>query len=105
MLQGVLWLFDDAVSDLQLAGIFVVAALHHRQMRHLQRRTNQLAFQVSELKMLIATIPIGFLEKSLAFVYGFSGSCALRVGSGRVSYRSSEDQTKQEGGQVWFEAA
>ena len=56
MLQGVLWFFDDPISDLLLAGILVLAALHHRQMRHLQRRTNQLAFQVSELNVLIRTI-------------------------------------------------
>ena len=57
MLQGVLWFFDDPISDLLLTCIFVLTALHHRQMRLLQRRTDQLAFQVSELKMLIATIP------------------------------------------------
>ena len=55
MLQGLLWLFDDPFSDLLLAGIFVLAALHHRQMRLMQQRTNQLAFQVSELKMLMMT--------------------------------------------------
>ena len=57
MLQGILWLFDDPFSDLLLAGIFVFAALHHRQMSRLQQRTNQLSFQVSELKMLIMTMP------------------------------------------------
>jgi uridine kinase len=56
MLQGILWLFDDPISDLLLAGIFVLAALHHRQMRLLQRRTDELAYQVSELKMLIKTL-------------------------------------------------
>ena len=55
MLQGLLWLFDDPFSGLLLAGIFVLAALHHRQMRLMQQRTNQLAFQVSELKMLMIT--------------------------------------------------
>jgi hypothetical protein len=55
MLEGVLWLFDDPLSDLLLAGIFVLAALHHRQMRLLQRRTDQLAFRVSELNALIRT--------------------------------------------------
>jgi hypothetical protein len=59
MLQGVLWLFDDPVSDLLLAGILVFAALHHRQMRLLQRRTNELALHVSELKMLMVTTPGG----------------------------------------------
>ena len=53
MLQGLLWLFDDPLAPLLLAGIFVLAALHHRQMRLMQQRTNQLAFQVSELKMLM----------------------------------------------------
>ena len=58
MLQGILWLFDDPISDLLLlAGIFVLAALHHRQMRLLQRRTNHLSFQVSELNALIRTMP------------------------------------------------
>ena len=33
MLQGLLWLFDDPFSDLLLAGIFILAALQHRQMR------------------------------------------------------------------------
>ena len=56
MLQGILWLFDDPFSDLLLAGIFVLAAVHHRQMSRMQQRTNQLAFQVSELKMLIVTM-------------------------------------------------
>ena len=59
MLQGVLWLFDDPFSDLLLAGIFVLTALHHRQMSRMQQRTVQLAFQVSELKMLIMTLPGG----------------------------------------------
>jgi hypothetical protein len=57
MLQGLLWFFDDPVSDLLLAGVFVLAALHHRQMRLLQRRMNQLSFQVSELNALIRTAP------------------------------------------------
>ena len=59
MLQGILWLFDDPFSDLLLAGIFVLAAVHHRQMSRMQQRTNQLALQVSELKMLIVTMPNG----------------------------------------------
>ena len=59
MLEDVLWLFDDPFSDLLLAGVFILAALQHRQMRLMQRRTNQLAFQVSELKMLIMTMPGG----------------------------------------------
>ena len=57
MLQGLLWLFDDPFSDLLLAGILILAGLHHRQMRLMQERTNQLAFQVSELNALIRTIP------------------------------------------------
>jgi hypothetical protein len=48
---------DDPLSDLLLAGIFVLTVLHHRQMSRLQQRTNQLAFQVSELKAVISTIP------------------------------------------------
>ena len=59
MLQGLLWLFDDPFSDLLLAGVFILAALQHRQMRLMQQRTNQLTFQVSELKMLIMTMPGG----------------------------------------------
>ena len=57
MLQGILWLFDDPISDLLLAGIFILVAMQHRQMRLFQQRTNQLAFQVSELKLLIMTMP------------------------------------------------
>ena len=59
MLQGLLWLFDDPFSDLLLAGVFILTALQHRQMRLMQQRTNQLTFQVSELKMLIMTMPGG----------------------------------------------
>ena len=57
MLQGLLWLFDDPFSDLLLAGVIILAALQHRQMRLMQQRTNQLSFQVSELKMLLMTTP------------------------------------------------
>ena len=64
MLQGVLWLFDDPISDLLLAGILIFAALHHRQMRLMQQRTNQLAYQVSELNALIRTTPSAFDEPS-----------------------------------------
>ena len=55
MLQGILWLFDDPIYDL-LAGVFLLAVLLLLQMRRLQLRTNQLAFQVSELNALIRTI-------------------------------------------------
>jgi hypothetical protein len=37
----------------------VFAALHRRQMYRLQQRTNQLAFQVSELKALISATSFG----------------------------------------------
>jgi hypothetical protein len=57
MSQSILWLFDDPISDLLLAGILIFAALHHRQMRLMQQRTNELALQVSDLKILISTIP------------------------------------------------
>ena len=57
MLQGLLWFFDNPFSDLLLAGVFILAALHHRQMRLMQQRTNQLSFQVSELNALIRTMP------------------------------------------------
>ena len=57
MLHDLLWLFDDPFSDLLLAGVFILAVLQHRQMRLMQQRTNQLTFQVSELKMLIMTMP------------------------------------------------
>jgi hypothetical protein len=56
MLQSILALFHDPVADLLLAGILVLAALHHRQMRLLQKRTSELAFQVSELNVLIKTV-------------------------------------------------
>ena len=58
MLQGVLWLFDDPLSDLLLVGILASVFLHFREMKLLQQRTNQLAFQVSELKALIRTISL-----------------------------------------------
>ena len=57
MWQDLLWLFDDPFSDLLLAGVLILAALQHRQMRLMQQRTNQLAFQVSELKALMSTAP------------------------------------------------
>jgi hypothetical protein len=56
MSQSILWLFDDPIADLIAVGIFVSVALHYREMKLLQQRTNELAFQVSELKMLIKTI-------------------------------------------------
>jgi hypothetical protein len=68
MLQGLLWLFDDPFSDLLLAGIFVLAALHHRQMRLMQHRTDQLALQVSELKILISTV--SFVPDAPAMTHG-----------------------------------
>jgi hypothetical protein len=49
MLQDFLWLFNNPIADLLLAGIFVFVALQHRQIRLLRHRTNQLAFLVSEL--------------------------------------------------------
>jgi hypothetical protein len=58
MLQGTLWLFDDPISDLLLVGILVSVFLHFREMKLLQQRTNQLAFQVSELSALIRTISL-----------------------------------------------
>ena len=57
MLHGILWLFDVPIAYLLLAGVFILAVLQHRQMRLMQQRTNQLSFQVSELKMLIMTMP------------------------------------------------
>ena len=59
MLHDLLWLFDDPFSDLLLAGVLILTVLQHRQMRLMQQRTNQLTFQVSELKMLIMTMPGG----------------------------------------------
>jgi hypothetical protein len=58
MLQGILWLFDDPFSDLLLVGILVSVVLHFREMKLLQKRTNDLALQVSELKMLIRTMSV-----------------------------------------------
>ena len=57
MLVGVLWLFDDPIADLVTVGILVSIVLHHREMRVLQKRMDELSFQVSDLKILIATIP------------------------------------------------
>jgi hypothetical protein len=58
MLQGILWLFDDPFSDLLLVGILVSVVLHFREMKLLQKRTNDLTLQVSELKMLIRTMSV-----------------------------------------------
>jgi hypothetical protein len=56
MLEGVLSLFDNPIADLVTAGILVSIFLHHREMRVLQKRMDELSFQVSDLKILIATI-------------------------------------------------
>jgi hypothetical protein len=56
MWNGIVWLFDDPIADLVTAGILVSVVLHHREMRLLQQRMNELSFQVSELKILIKTI-------------------------------------------------
>ncbi len=56
-MESILWLFDHPISDLLLVGIFVLAALQHRQMGLLQQRANQLAFQLSELNALMRTTP------------------------------------------------
>jgi hypothetical protein len=52
MLQGLFWLFDDPISDLLLAGIFVFAALHRRQMTLMRQRTDQLAFLISTVSFV-----------------------------------------------------
>ena len=41
-----------------LVGILVSVVLHFREMKLLQKRTNDLALQVSELKMLIRTMSV-----------------------------------------------
>ena len=56
MWNAIVWLFDDPIADLVTVGIFVSVVLHHREMRLLQQRMNELSFQVSELKILIKTI-------------------------------------------------
>ena len=55
MLQGIISLFDDPISDLLLAGMFVLVALQHREIRLLRHKSNELVNQMSELKMLIIT--------------------------------------------------
>jgi hypothetical protein len=45
VLQGILWLFDDPFSDLLLAGIFVLAAVHHRQMSRNSKEPTSLRFR------------------------------------------------------------
>jgi hypothetical protein len=57
MLVGVLSLFDDPIADLVTVGILVSIFLHHREMRVLQKRMDELSFQASDLKILVATIP------------------------------------------------
>lgn len=56
MLQGFLWLFDDPIADTLLASTFVLAALQYRQLRLMQRRTDVLASEVYELKVLVRTM-------------------------------------------------
>ena len=53
MLQGIPWLF----ADLLLACILLLVAVQHRQMALLRRRTNRIAFQVSQLNALVRTTP------------------------------------------------
>ena len=56
MLQGFLWLFDDPIADMLLASTFVLVALQFRQLRLMQHRTDALACEVSELKVLVRTM-------------------------------------------------
>jgi len=56
MLQGFLWLFDDPIADTLLASTFILAALQFRQLRLMQRRTDALASEVYELKVLVRTM-------------------------------------------------
>jgi hypothetical protein len=41
MLQGIISLFDDPISDLLLAGMFVLVALQHREIRLLRHKSNE----------------------------------------------------------------
>jgi hypothetical protein len=56
MLQGFLWLFDDPIVDLLLASTFILAALQFRQLRLMKHRTDVLASEVYELKVLVRTM-------------------------------------------------
>jgi len=56
MSQGFLWLFDDPIADTLLASTFVLATLQFRQLRLMQRRTDALASEVYELKVLVRTM-------------------------------------------------
>jgi hypothetical protein len=56
MLQGILWLFDDPIADLLVASTFILVALQFRQLRLMQHRTDALAAEVYELKMLVRTM-------------------------------------------------
>lgn len=56
MLQGSLWLFDDPIADVLVASTFILAILQLRQLRLMQHRTDALASEVYELKMLVRTI-------------------------------------------------
>ena len=56
MLQGFLWLFDDPIADMLLGSTFVLVALQFRQLRLMQHRTDALACEVSELKVLVRTM-------------------------------------------------
>ena len=56
MLQGFLWFFDDPIADLLLASTFLLVALQFRQLKLVQRRTDVLASEVYELKVLVRTM-------------------------------------------------
>jgi hypothetical protein len=82
MLEGVLSLFDDPIADLVTVGILVSIFLHNQEMRVLQKRMDKLSFQVSDLKILIATIPsvgAGPLSESARAVDSFSGPAATHL--------------------------
>jgi hypothetical protein len=59
MLQGLLCLFDDPIADLLLVSTFILCALQFRQLRLMQDRTNALACEVCELKVLVRTMSYG----------------------------------------------
>jgi hypothetical protein len=56
MLKGFLWLFDDPIADVLLTSTFVLSALQYRQLRLMQHRTDALAAEVYELKVLVRTM-------------------------------------------------
>ena len=74
-MQGFLWFFDDPIADLLLASTFLLVALQFRQLRLMQHRTDVLASEVYELKVLVRTIK-DYVARSRCAPHGPGGDRA-----------------------------